>query len=195
MRASRSLEGRFHEASWRRNGMRRPRPCFAGTAPGGVGAPPGGTMASCREPADDPSLRRTKARPDVEQDAAMERRTARCPRRTPRARRADVTLVRRPALHPLRTPRGRRSKEAYPAPANNTGAGACPETIATRTSAGLFENLVPACQEPAACANSQALAASGCTICARAGAFALAAVPSRTRPMMPCRIAASRKKL
>ena len=48
---------------------------------------------------------------------------------------------------------------------------------------------------PACCANSQAVAASGRTICARAGAFSLVAVPSRTRPTMPCRIAARRKKL
>src|SRR5262249_31133772 len=48
---------------------------------------------------------------------------------------------------------------------------------------------------PAWRANSQAVAASGRTIWARAGAFSLVAVPSRTRPTMPCRIAARRKKL
>jgi len=32
--------------------VRRPRAWFAATHPGGVGAPPGGTMASCQELAD-----------------------------------------------------------------------------------------------------------------------------------------------
>ena len=44
-------------------------------------------------------------------------------------------------------------------------------------------------------ANSQALSASGRTISALAGANSDVAVPSRTRPMMPCKIAAMRKKL
>ncbi len=48
---------------------------------------------------------------------------------------------------------------------------------------------------PACRANSQALAASGRTNSALAAAKALVAVPSRTRPAMPCRIAARRKKL
>ena len=48
---------------------------------------------------------------------------------------------------------------------------------------------------PACSANSHALAASGRTISAFAAANALVAVPSRTRPTMPCRIAARRKKL
>ena len=50
-------------------------------------------------------------------------------------------------------------------------------------------------QAPAARANDHAVAASGRTIRARAAACSLVAVPSRTRPAMPCRIAAMRKKL
>ena len=42
---------------------------------------------------------------------------------------------------------------------------------------------------------ASAFAASGRTSGAMAAAFSLVAVPSRTRPTMPCRIAASRKKL
>ena len=45
------------------------------------------------------------------------------------------------------------------------------------------------------CANCQALAASGRTMAAMPIAFSLVAVPSRTRPAMPCRMAAMRKKL
>jgi len=45
------------------------------------------------------------------------------------------------------------------------------------------------------CANCQALAASGRTMAAMPAAFSLVAVPSRTRPAMPCRMAARRKKL
>ena len=48
---------------------------------------------------------------------------------------------------------------------------------------------------PVLTANSQAFAASGRTSVALAAATALVAVPSRTRPTMPCRIAAMRKKL
>ena len=48
---------------------------------------------------------------------------------------------------------------------------------------------------PASRAKRQAVSASGRTICALAGACSLVAVPSRTRPAMPCRIAAMRKKL
>src|SRR5262249_48732216 len=48
---------------------------------------------------------------------------------------------------------------------------------------------------PASRAKAQALTASGCTSGAMAAAFSLVAVPSRTRPTMPCRIAARRKKL
>ena len=40
-----------------------------------------------------------------------------------------------------------------------------------------------------------AVAASGRIISALAGAWSLVAVPSRTRPIIPCRIAAMRKKL
>src|SRR5882757_9379659 len=45
------------------------------------------------------------------------------------------------------------------------------------------------------CANCQALAASGLTMAAMLAAFSLVAVPSRTRPAMPCMMAATRKKL
>src|SRR4029079_5517535 len=48
---------------------------------------------------------------------------------------------------------------------------------------------------PASRAKRQAVSASGRTICALAGACSLVAVPSRTRPAMPCRIAAMGKKL
>ena len=48
---------------------------------------------------------------------------------------------------------------------------------------------------PASRANSQALTASGRTSGAMAAAFSLVAVPSRTRPTMPWKIAARRKKL
>src|SRR6185437_8981027 len=48
---------------------------------------------------------------------------------------------------------------------------------------------------PASRANSHALSASGRIISALAGANSLVAVPSRTRPMMPCKMAAMRKKL
>ena len=48
---------------------------------------------------------------------------------------------------------------------------------------------------PASCAKRHAVAASGRIMSALAGAWSLVAVPSRTRPMMPCRIAAIRKKL
>ena len=48
---------------------------------------------------------------------------------------------------------------------------------------------------PASRANSQASTASGRTSGAMAAAVSLVAVPSRTRPTMPCRIAARRKKL
>ena len=48
---------------------------------------------------------------------------------------------------------------------------------------------------PASRAKSQAVAASGRTSGAMAAAVSLVAVPSRTRPTMPCRIAARRKKL
>ena len=48
---------------------------------------------------------------------------------------------------------------------------------------------------PACRANSHALSASGRIISALAGANSLVAVPSRTRPMMPCKMAAMRKKL
>ena len=48
---------------------------------------------------------------------------------------------------------------------------------------------------PASRAKRQAVSASGRTICALAAACSLVAVPSRTRPAMPCRIAAMRKKL
>ena len=44
-------------------------------------------------------------------------------------------------------------------------------------------------------ANSQAFSANGRIISALAGANSLVAVPSRTRPMMPCKMAAIRKKL
>jgi hypothetical protein len=47
---------------------------------------------------------------------------------------------------------------------------------------------------PASRANAHALSASGCTISAIAAAFSFVAVPSRTRPTMPWRMAASRKK-
>jgi len=49
--------------------------------------------------------------------------------------------------------------------------------------------------DQACCAKPQALSASGRIISALAGANSLVAVPSRTRPMMPCRMAAMRKKL
>src|ERR1700722_11229336 len=48
---------------------------------------------------------------------------------------------------------------------------------------------------PASLANSQALSASGRIISALAGANSDVAVPSRTRPIMPCKMAAMRKKL
>src|SRR5262249_786792 len=48
---------------------------------------------------------------------------------------------------------------------------------------------------PASRANSQAFTASGRTSGAMAAAFSLVAVPSRTRPTMPWKIAARRKKL
>src|SRR5260370_1000265 len=48
---------------------------------------------------------------------------------------------------------------------------------------------------PASCANRHAVAASGATMAALAGAYSLVAVPSRTRPTMPWKIAARRKKL
>src|SRR5262249_24117910 len=48
---------------------------------------------------------------------------------------------------------------------------------------------------PASKANDQALAGSGRTSSALDAACSLVAVPSRTRPTMPWRIAASRKKL
>ena len=48
---------------------------------------------------------------------------------------------------------------------------------------------------PASRANAQAFSASGRTSGAMAAALALVAVPSRTRPTMPCRMAARRKKL
>src|SRR5262249_2957032 len=44
-------------------------------------------------------------------------------------------------------------------------------------------------------ANDHATVASGRTMSALAAACSLVAVPSRTRPAMPCRIAAIRKKL
>ena len=53
----------------------------------------------------------------------------------------------------------------------------------------------PAHPAPAWRANSHALHASGRTSGAMASAFSLVAVPSRTRPTIPCRIAARRKKL
>src|SRR4029453_5362288 len=48
---------------------------------------------------------------------------------------------------------------------------------------------------PASRANSQALTASGRTSGAMAAPVSLVAVPSRTRPTMPWKIAARRKKL
>src|SRR5262249_44047845 len=57
------------------------------------------------------------------------------------------------------------------------------------------EGEAPAHNAPASRANAQARAASGRTSGAMAAAFALVAVPSRTRPTMPCRMAARRKKL
>ena len=48
---------------------------------------------------------------------------------------------------------------------------------------------------PASRAKRQAVRASGRTIAPRNAACSLVAVPSRTRPAMPCRIAPSRKKL
>src|SRR5262249_38875109 len=50
-------------------------------------------------------------------------------------------------------------------------------------------------QAPAAQANDHAVAANGRTISALEAACPLVAVPSRTRPAMPCKIAAIRKKL
>jgi hypothetical protein len=51
-------KGREPVAPCRVDWMWRPRPCLASTAPGGAGAPPGGTTASCREPAD--AMRRSR---------------------------------------------------------------------------------------------------------------------------------------
>src|SRR5262249_45951263 len=48
---------------------------------------------------------------------------------------------------------------------------------------------------PASRAKVQAVSASGRTSAALAGACSLGAVPSRTRPAIPCKIAAMRKKL
>ena len=53
----------------------------------------------------------------------------------------------------------------------------------------------PGYRGPAFTAQSHAAAASGRTSAAIAAAFSFEAVPSRTRPTMPCRIAARRKKL
>src|SRR3954464_4744328 len=66
---------------------------------------------------------------------------------------------------------------------------------AKRERKGLLARKVPGHRAPASHAKSQAVAASGRTSGAMSAAVSLAAVPSRTRPTMPCRIAARRKKL
>src|SRR5262249_1821134 len=61
---------------------------------------------------------------------------------------------------------------------------------ATQCQGHAFRHAAPAWR-----ANPSAVSASGPTICARTAACSLVAVPSRTRPAMPCKIAARRKKL
>src|SRR5262249_60427837 len=80
---------------------------------------------------------------------------------------------------------------------DDVGKPACP-AAAERKAERLARALGPSARghlAPAARANSQAFAAIGRTICARAGATSLVALPSRTRPTMPWIIAVMRKKL
>src|SRR5262249_56140340 len=80
---------------------------------------------------------------------------------------------------------------------DDVGKPACP-AAAERKAERLARDLGPSARghlAPAARANSQAFAAIGRTICARAGATSLVALPSRTRPTMPWIIAVMRKKL
>jgi hypothetical protein len=151
-----SVEGRCHEASWKRGGMRCPRAwgiripgarAAPGFRPGALGPPARSSLtvrATCRK-ADQPP----KARPGRRQDTAMERRGAQVSpiaRRNLAPTRCDPLWAPRGAPFPHRHDEGQATGEVRRTRrrANNTGADACaPNASAKFRSERAARNLRP----------------------------------------------------